>query len=80
MKVTLEIPDATFAAKSLNNATVAYSQIVAEITLGVYAGSRFERLYDVPEADLKQQLSCLISILNQLDEISSRTEAVPHES
>ena len=69
MKITIEIPDITTAAIALNNALIAYSDLIFSINLGLSVPSKFNGLKEVDENVLKKRLGCVKNIYDQITEI-----------
>lgn len=72
MRVTLEIPDITIAAKAMNNATIALSEIVWAINLGCDVPKIFEPLRNVNEDDLNKRVSIMSHLTKQLEVIERK--------
>lgn len=69
MKIEIEIPDITTAAKAINNAMVAYGDIVYSVILGCEVPQKFQPLTNLEEDELTKRFDCLKGIYKQLEEI-----------
>ena len=69
MKITIEVPDIEIAAKSINNAMVAYGDIVWSIILGCEVPQKFQSLAKLDEEELTKRFNCLRDICKQIEEM-----------
>ncbi len=69
MLVTIEIPDITAAAKAMNNATIAYGNVLSSAMLGCQVPKEFEFLYDFSDEELKNRYECVKSIYEQIEDM-----------
>ena len=69
MKIEIEVPDITTASKAINNATVAYGDIISAIMVGCEVPQRFAPLAQLSDEELRKRFNCLKSIYEQLEEI-----------
>ena len=69
MKIEIEIPDITTTSKAINNAMVAYGDIVYSLILGCEVPNKFQPLAKLDEEELTKRFNCLKSIYEQLEEI-----------
>ena len=67
MIIEIDIPDLVTASKAINNAGAAYQRLISMIDVGVELPSQFQKLYDYSEAELKEHILLLRSIVMQLD-------------
>ncbi len=68
MKIEIEVEDVTQFAKSLNNASAAYAEIVSGIYLGCAIPKKFEKLRSLPEEELLGRLECLKDVYRQVEQ------------
>ena len=76
MLVTLEIPDITEAAKAMNNATVAYGNVLFSAMLCCQVPKNFEFLCDLSDEELKKRYECVKSIYEQIEDIERTVKIV----
>ena len=69
MLVTLEIPDITMAAIAMNNATIAYGNIVYAASLGCSVPKEFEHFKELDEDKLMKRYQRVKSIYEQIEDI-----------
>jgi hypothetical protein len=69
MKIEIEVPDITTAAKAINNAMVAYGDIIYSVILGCEVPQKFQPLANLDEEELVKRFDCLKGICQQLEEI-----------
>ena len=69
MKITLEIPDIKTAAIALNNACIAYGDLIYSVLLGASIPEKFRCLEKVDEEVLKERFECVKSIYQQIEAI-----------
>ena len=69
MKIVIEINDVELFAKSLNNAVVAYGNIIRAIDLGCQVPLVFEGLKTIPFESLRERYDCLIDVYKQVEQM-----------
>ena len=69
MKIEIEVTDITTAAKAINNAMVAYGDIIYSVILGCEVPQKFQPLSKLDEEELTKRFDCLKGIYKQLEEI-----------
>lgn len=69
MKIEIEVPDIKTVADAINNAAIAYGDIVYAIMLGCQVPNRLEPLKKLSEEELNKRCDCLRQIYKQLEEI-----------
>ena len=69
MKIEIEVPDIKTAVDTINNAAIAYGDIVWSAILGCEVPRKFQPLTKLSEEELIKRLDCLKSIYKQLEEI-----------
>ena len=69
MKITIEVPDITTAAIALNNACIAYGDIVYAIELGAEVPSKFNGLRQIDEDVLRKRFECVKNIYTQIEKM-----------
>lgn len=69
MKIVIEVPDIKTAVDAINNAAVAYGDIVWSAILGCEVPRKFQPLAQLGEEELTRRLKCLTSIYKQLEEM-----------
>lgn len=67
MKITIEVSDITQTAIALNNAMVAYGDIISCIELGLPVMEKFRALEDVDDKVLRNRFECLRSVYKQIE-------------
>lgn len=67
MKITIEVSDITQTAIALNNAMVAYGDIISCIELGLPVMEEFRVLEDVDDKVLRNRFECLRSVYKQIE-------------
>ena len=68
-QITLEVEDVTLFATALNNAVLAYNDIVFGITYECQVSSKFLPLKNLSEEQLFSRLQCLKNVYNQVIKI-----------
>lgn len=76
MKIEIEVPDIKTAAIAINNAIVAYNDIVWSIILGCEVPNKFRPLKTLDDEELEKRLSCLKDIYKQLEEMEKNIQEV----
>jgi hypothetical protein len=74
MKITIEIPDIKTAADAINNAMVAYGDIVSSIILCCEIPNKLRPLAKLDEEELTKRFNCLCDIYKQIEEIEKSKE------
>lgn len=74
MKITIEVPDIKTVADAINNAMVAYGDIVYSIILGCEIPNKFQPLAKLDEEELAKRFNCLRDIYKQIEEIEKSKE------
>ena len=72
MKVEIEVKDLETFSKALNNAMIAYWDMIASINLGLYPqinGNRFKSLEKLPEEELLNRRNALLDVYYQIERI-----------
>lgn len=69
MKIELDVEDLELFVTALNNATVAYHEVVSRIKLGVNISSRFKALLTKEEFYLDKQVNLLVKTVEKLNEL-----------
>ena len=73
MKIEIDIgDDITTFAKALNNACVAYGDVIYSIFLRCEISSKLQPLKDLTDEELQQRFDCLKSIYKQIEEIEKK--------
>ena len=75
MEIILNINDIELLAKALNNAFLAYQDIISTISLGISPqinSNRFEGLSNLSEEELKKRYEELKNIYFQIEDIERR--------
>ena len=75
MKIEIEVTDIELFAKALNNAFLAYWDIVTAIDLGCdpqVRATRFLPLGELPDGELKNRLEELEKVYLQIEDIERR--------
>ena len=76
MKIEIEVPDIKTAADAINNALVAYGDIVWSVVLGCSVPQKLQPLAKLDEKELIKRLDCMKSIYEQLEEIEKNIKEV----
>ena len=69
MKIEIEVEDISLLAKALNNACVAYGDIVWSVYLGCEVPSKFDPLKKLSQKELEARINCLKDVYRQVEEI-----------
>jgi hypothetical protein len=69
MKIEIEVPDIKTAVDAINNAAIAYGDIVSSLILGCEVPQKFQPLAKLDEEELTKRFNCLKNIYKQLEEI-----------
>lgn len=72
MKIEIEVEDISLLAKALNNAFIAYGDIVWGIYIGCEVPRKFDPLKEIPYEELKARMECLNSVYNQVEELEQK--------
>ena len=72
MKITIEVPDITTAAIALNNACIAYGDIICAIELGLQVPNKFSKLREIDEDVLRKRYECVKNIYAQVEKWKRR--------
>lgn len=66
MKIELEVADVKTVVDAINNATIAYGDIVSCIILDCEVPLKFQPLSNVSDEELTKRFNCLKDIYEQL--------------
>ena len=69
MKITLDIPNIKIFTDGLNNAIIAYGNIVSAIQFGCEIPQKLQLLQTLEDDVLKDRFDCLKDVYKQLIEI-----------
>ena len=69
MKITIEVDDITTFAKALNNAMVAYGDIIWSLRIGCDVPKYFWPLGSLDEEELDNRFECLQKLYEQVEKI-----------
>ena len=72
MKITIEVSDITQTAIALNNAMVAYGDIISCIELGLPVMGKFKVLEDVDAKILRNRFECLRDMYKQIEALEDK--------
>ena len=72
MKITIEVSDITQTAIALNNAMVAYGDIISCIELGLPVMEKFRVLEDVDDKVLRNRFECLRNMYKQIEALEGK--------
>lgn len=76
MKIEIEISDIKTAVDAINNAAVAYGDIIFTIMTGCAIPKALEPLTKISEEELTKRFNCLKQIYGQLEEIEKNIKEV----
>lgn len=69
MKIEINIEDITLFAKALNNAYIAYCEVVYGISLGCEIPYKLEPLKEISYKELEKRCKCLKDAYKQVEDI-----------
>ena len=69
MEITIKVDDITTFAKALNNAMIAYGDIVWALQIGCDVPKAFEPLRELDEEELNKRMGCLKDVCEQVEDI-----------
>ena len=72
MKITIDVPDITLAAKALNNATATLGWFTWGALMGCDIPDRFHKMRDLDENELKKRVEIMKSIVAQVEAIENK--------
>lgn len=75
MKITIEIPDIKTAVSAINNAVIAYGDIISALILGCDVPEKFKVLTQLSDDELMERFYCLKSIYEQLEVVENNQES-----
>lgn len=69
MEIIIKVDDITTFSKALNNAEVAYGEILWALKLGCSVPKVLEPLRVLDEEELDKRMACLMDVYDQVEEI-----------
>lgn len=76
MKIEIEISDIKTAVDAINNAAVAYGDIISTIMTGCAIPKTLEPLTKLSDEELTKRFNCLKQIYRQLEEVEKNIKEV----
>lgn len=76
MKIEIEVSDIKTAVDAINNAAIAYGDIISTIMIGCAIPKALEPLTNISEEELTKRFNCLKQIYGQLEEIEKNIKEV----
>jgi hypothetical protein len=76
MKIEIEVPNIKTAADAINNAAIAYGDIVSALILGCDVPNKFKVLAKLSDDELMERFYCIKSIYEQLEVMENKFKEV----
>ena len=74
MKIEIEVLDIKTAVDAINNAAIAYGDVINKVMLCCDIPNRLEPLKNISEEELTKRFNCLKQIYEQLEAIEQNKE------
>ena len=69
MEIAIKVDNITTFTKALNNAIIAYNDVVSAIMFGCDVPKKLKPLESVDDEELKKRINCLADVYEQVENI-----------